>query len=120
VLHGTTPHPIPPPQVGRESTWLPFVNLTPVGATLVIAPTLASGNTTPATVSTVASTANLNRPLRPAGNRATTRVAPTHHTSLTFFSGRLRTGLPVAAWIALRTAGDTTAMVGSPTPPQKS
>jgi len=40
------------------------------------------------------------------------------YTSLTFFSGRLRTGLPVAAWIALRTAGDTTEMVGSPTPPQ--
>jgi len=42
------------------------------------------------------------------------------YTSLTFFSGRLRTGLPVAAWIAFRTAGDTTAMVGSPMPPQKS
>lgn len=42
------------------------------------------------------------------------------YTSLTFFSGRLRTGLPVAAWIALSTAGDTTEMVGSPMPPQKS
>ena len=41
-------------------------------------------------------------------------------TSLTFFSGRLRTGLPVAAWMALSTAGATTQMVGSPTPPQKS
>ena len=43
-----------------------------------------------------------------------------NHTSLTFFKGRLRTGLPVAAWIALRTAGETTEMVGSPIPPQKS
>jgi hypothetical protein len=42
------------------------------------------------------------------------------YANLTFFSGRLRTGLPVAAWIAFRTAGDTTAMVGSPMPPQKS
>ena len=31
--------------------------------------------------------------------------------------GRLRIRLPVAAWIALRTAGVATAMVGSPTPP---
>jgi O-acetyl-ADP-ribose deacetylase (regulator of RNase III) len=30
VLHGTTPHPIPPPQGGRESTRLPFVNLAPM------------------------------------------------------------------------------------------
>ena len=42
------------------------------------------------------------------------------YTSFTFFSGRLRTGLPVAAWMALSTAGVTTQMVGSPTPPQKS
>jgi hypothetical protein len=42
------------------------------------------------------------------------------NTSLTFFSGRLRTGFPVAAWIAFITAGDTTAMVGSPMSPQKS
>ena len=42
------------------------------------------------------------------------------HTSLTFFSGRLRTGRPVAAWIALSTAGAVTQIVGSPTPPQKS
>jgi len=42
------------------------------------------------------------------------------YTSLTFFSGRLRTGFPVAAKIALSTAGVTTQMVGSPTPPQKS
>jgi hypothetical protein len=41
-------------------------------------------------------------------------------TSFTFLSGRLRTGLPVAAWMALRTAGVTTEMVGSPMPPQKS
>ena len=44
----------------------------------------------------------------------------TPYTSFTFFSGKLRTGLPVAAWIALTTAGATTQMVGSPTPPQKS
>ena len=42
------------------------------------------------------------------------------YTSFTFFSGNSRTGLPVAAWIALSTAGATTQMVGSPTPPQKS
>ena len=42
------------------------------------------------------------------------------HTSFTFFSGKLRTGLPVAAKIALSTAGATTQIVGSPTPPQKS
>src|SRR6185312_9373012 len=42
------------------------------------------------------------------------------YTSLTFFSGKLRTGLPVAAWMALSTAGAATQMVGSPTPPQKS
>ena len=42
------------------------------------------------------------------------------YTSLTFLSGRLRTGLPVAAKMALSTAGATTQMVGSPTPPQKS
>ena len=30
------------------------------------------------------------------------------------------TGLPVAAWMAFNTAGATTQMVGSPTPPQKS
>jgi len=39
---------------------------------------------------------------------------------LTFLNGRLRTGLPVAAKIAFMTAGETTQMVGSPTPPQKS
>jgi len=42
------------------------------------------------------------------------------YTSLTFFSGRLRTGLPVAAKMAFITAGFTTQIVGSPTPPQKS
>ena len=40
------------------------------------------------------------------------------YTSFTFLSGRLRTGLPVAAWIAFITAGVTTQIVGSPTPPQ--
>ncbi len=40
--------------------------------------------------------------------------------SLRFFSGRLRTGLPVAAAMAFITLGATTQMVGSPTPPQKS
>jgi hypothetical protein len=59
--------------------------------------------------------------LGPPGDR--TRVAgitASTYTSFTFFSGRLRTGLPVAAWIALSTAGATTQIVGSPTPPQKS
>ena len=42
------------------------------------------------------------------------------YTSLTFLSGRLRIGLPVAAKMALSTAGATTQIVGSPTPPQKS
>jgi hypothetical protein len=42
------------------------------------------------------------------------------YTSRTFLSGRLRTGLPLAAKMALSTAGVTTDMVGSPTPPQKS
>src|SRR5215472_10832075 len=42
------------------------------------------------------------------------------YASLTFLSGSVRTGFPVAAWIALRTAGVTTQIVGSPTPPQKS
>jgi hypothetical protein len=37
-----------------------------------------------------------------------------------FLSGKLRTGLPIAAWIAFNTAGATTQIVGSPTPPQKS
>ena len=31
VLHGTTPHPIPPPQGGRESMRLLFLNLAPMG-----------------------------------------------------------------------------------------
>ena len=35
-----------------------------------------------------------------------------------FLSGRLRMRLPVAAKIALSTAGAATAIVGSPTPPQ--
>ena len=45
---------------------------------------------------------------------------PAGHANFTCFSGRLRTGLPVAAWIALSTLGVTTQIVGSPTPPQKS
>src|SRR5436190_333254 len=48
------------------------------------------------------------------------RGDPQPYTSLTCLSGRLRTGLPVAAKIALSTAGVTTQIVGSPTPPQKS
>src|SRR5260370_5316763 len=36
-----------------------------------------------------------------------------------FFSGNERIRLPVAANMALRTAGAATKMVGSPTPPQK-
>ena len=45
---------------------------------------------------------------------------PRHHAlSFTFFSGSVRTGLPVAAKMAFSTAGATTQMVGSPTPPQK-
>jgi hypothetical protein len=38
---------------------------------------------------------------------------------LWFFSGRSRMRLPVAAKMALSTAGAATAIVGSPTPPQK-
>ena len=37
-----------------------------------------------------------------------------------FISGNLRIRLPIAAKIALSTAGAATAIVGSPTPPQKS
>jgi hypothetical protein len=57
----------------------------------------------------------------PTGLLAMTVVSrrPTY-TSFTFFSGRLRTGLLVAAWMALSTDGITTQIVGSPTPPQKS
>ena len=36
------------------------------------------------------------------------------------FNGRVRTGLPVADAMAFSTAGATTQIVGSPTPPQKS
>lgn len=46
--------------------------------------------------------------------------SPICYTNFTFLSGKLRTGLPVAAKIAFSTAGATTLMVGSPTPPQKS
>src|SRR6266545_7406619 len=56
--------------------------------------------------------------LRALEDARPSRVAD--YTSRTFFSGRLRTGLPVAAWMALSTAGATTQIVGSPTPPQKS
>ena len=41
------------------------------------------------------------------------------HARLWFFSGRVRMRLPVAAKMAFSTAGAATAMVGSPTPPQK-
>ena len=51
---------------------------------------------------------------------AVRKLAPICYANFTFFSGRLRTGLPVAAKIAFSTAGATTLMVGSPTPPQKS
>jgi len=48
-------------------------------------------------------------------------IAPARrYISFTFLSGRLRIGLPVAAKMALSTAGATTQIVGSPTPPQKS
>jgi hypothetical protein len=49
-----------------------------------------------------------------------TALSLRRYTSFTFLSGRLRTGLPVAAKIAFITAGVTTQIVGSPTPPQKS
>lgn len=54
---------------------------------------------------------------RPASNL---RVKPSSQAffRLCFFSGRSRMRLPVAAKIALSTAGAATAMVGSPTPPQ--
>jgi hypothetical protein len=56
-----------------------------------------------------------------SSNLGNTALVDHHdHTSFTSFSGKLRTGLPVAAKIALSTAGATTQMVGSPTPPQKS
>ena len=63
---------------------------------------------------------------RTSGVPPTTRLArssfhlPQRHTICRFLSGRLRTGLPVAAVIAFITAGATTQIVGSPTPPQKS
>jgi hypothetical protein len=52
--------------------------------------------------------------------RCTETLRLRRYTSFTFLSGRSRTGLPVAAKIAFITAGVTTQMVGSPTPPQKS
>ena len=58
-------------------------------------------------------------PRKGEGNRPSLPL-PRTYTSFTFFSGRLRTGFPVAARIAFATAGMTTQMVGSPTPPQKS
>src|SRR4029453_11423020 len=60
------------------------------------------------------------RVLRRRGAGFVTGAAGDRYTSFTFFSGRLRPRLPVAAKIALRTAGVTTEIVGSPTPPQKS
>jgi hypothetical protein len=45
--------------------------------------------------------------------------APQAFCNLVFFMGSERTGEPVAAWIALSTAGAATLIVGSPTPPQK-
>lgn len=47
-------------------------------------------------------------------------LANTHQTPrLLFFKGNCRMRLPVAAKTAFRTAGPATAIVGSPTPPQK-
>src|SRR5262249_53076897 len=52
------------------------------------------------------------------------RTSPNHALAdnpiFWLLSGSVRTGLPVAANIALSTAGVTTEIVGSPTPPQKS
>jgi hypothetical protein len=62
-------------------------------------------------------------PIRQTQASPTSRNDSVHrqrYTSFTFLSGRLRIGLPVAAKMALSTAGATTQMVGSPTPPQKS
>ncbi len=59
-------------------------------------------------------------PARGRGELIVETQSSRRYTSFTFLSGRLRTGLPVAAKIALSTAGATTQMVGSPTPPQKS
>jgi hypothetical protein len=62
--------------------------------------------------------------LRQLGGHAEANLARVserqRYTSFTFLSGRLRIGLLVAAKMALSTAGATTQMVGSPTPPQKS
>ena len=55
---------------------------------------------------------------RPATLR--TSAAAAVRLLMPFFSGMLRMRLPVAAKIALSTAGAATAIVGSPTPPQKS
>ena len=71
---------------------------------------------------------NVRRSYKQLGSHAEAsfaRVAERQHhrrryTSFTFLSGRLRIGLPVAAKTALSTAGATTQIVGSPTPPQKS
>jgi hypothetical protein len=72
---------------------------------------------------------NNNRPKKsgqtenrlPAFHSCAGTTAPAdRYTSFTFFRGRLRTGLPVAACIAFSTEGVTTQIVGSPTPPQKS
>ena len=47
------------------------------------------------------------------------RLRAAHAFRLCCASGRLRMRLPVAAKMALSTAGAATAIVGSPTPPQK-
>src|SRR5262245_60912102 len=65
--------------------------------------------------------AKCQRALRlPGAPAELTALNRRRYTSFTFLSGRLRTGLPVAAKIAFITAGVTTQIVGSPTPPQKS
>ena len=64
-------------------------------------------------------------PLKAANQTSPThRVAglPETYTSVRpwFLIGSVRTGLPVAAYMAFSTAGAVTQIVGSPTPPQKS
>src|SRR5262249_41370546 len=54
----------------------------------------------------------------PQGGGGEGSVGQTERRSV-FLSGTERTRLPVAAAIALSTAGAATAMVGSPMPPQK-
>ena len=62
----------------------------------------------------------LRRRLRPAHrHRSARRSRIQALLRSTFFNGKRRTRLPVAAKMALSTAGAATAMVGSPMPPQK-